>query len=258
LIKSKIRNPKSQLPMTVALLLGLVGSFTHCAGMCSGITLLLSRNIKGKRSGMLFLQMGRIASYGVMGGLIGLMGGGLMQPAAAMDSHHATAAVSLPGGVQGGMALLAALVTAYMGLALLGRVPSPELLFVGWTRRWGGAMRWLTRSQRGGGLLLPLATGMLWGMLPCGLVLAGLALALNAGTFLSGALTMLAFGLGTWPMTMGMGLLVRRSPLWSHQLPRLRLVSGLVVMLFGAQLALRGLAAWGWLGHQQVGNMMLW
>jgi sulfite exporter TauE/SafE len=49
--------------------------------------------------------------------------------------------------------------------------------------------------------------GMIWGWLPCGLVYAAVGLATTAGDEYRGALTMLAFGIGTLPAVVGVGLM---------------------------------------------------
>jgi hypothetical protein len=49
--------------------------------------------------------------------------------------------------------------------------------------------------------------GLVWGWLPCGLVYAALALAVTTGDAGKSALTMLAFGLGTLPAVMGVGIM---------------------------------------------------
>ena len=48
--------------------------------------------------------------------------------------------------------------------------------------------------------------GMVWGLVPCGMVYGVLALALLAGDALNGAALALAFGLGTLPNLLGIGL----------------------------------------------------
>lgn len=154
---------------------------------------------------------------------------------------------------------MTAVLAFYMALAMLGRVPSPELIFVRFTRLWGKVMRRLT-IQPNGEQASPLAAfglGMAWGFLPCGLVLAALLAAAAAGSPLLGGLTMLAFGLGTWPLTWGMGWLARR-PDWQTAVPHLRHIGALAVVLFGVQMSLRGLAMWGWVSHLHVGSVMLW
>jgi sulfite exporter TauE/SafE len=48
--------------------------------------------------------------------------------------------------------------------------------------------------------------GMIWGWLPCGLVYSVLLTALASGSALQGAFIMLAFGLGTLPNLLAIGL----------------------------------------------------
>jgi sulfite exporter TauE/SafE len=81
---------------------------------------------------------------------------------------------------------------------------------------------------------------MVWGWLPCGLVYAALTLATTAGNEVRSTLTMLAFGVGTLPAVIGVGimtsLLVRLSGM-----RKFRQVAGVLLM------ALALLAAFPWL-----------
>ena len=61
--------------------------------------------------------------------------------------------------------------------------------------------------------LIPVATlrqaflfGMVWGWIPCGLVYTALALAATTGNITTSMFSMLAFGIGTLPAVMGMGM----------------------------------------------------
>jgi hypothetical protein len=101
-------------------------------------------------------------------------------------------------------------------------------------------------------------SGIFWGLLPCGMVLAALLLAAAAGSPRGGALTMLAFGLGTLPLGLGLTWGVGRLRPPARWVMRLRPLAAALVLLFGAQMALRGLAAWGWVSHAQVGTLPLW
>jgi len=87
--------------------------------------------------------------------------------------------------------------------------------------------------------LLPVKTpfqafllGTLWGWMPCGLVYSVLVTALAAGRADSGALVMLAFGLGTLPNLLLIGLFWESLRRWV-QSPRVRLAAGLLVAGFG-------------------------
>ena len=237
--------------MLLAFLLGLMGSLGHCVGMCGGIALLLSRRgITGAwRLGL--VHLGRIITYVVLG----LVAGGLGQTVrlAFLGLRH----------LQGVLALAVAGTAVYLALALLGRVPSPELLLAGLTRYWGRSMRRMTAGRPPsseatavGGPWSAIVLGLLWGLLPCGLVLTALLAAAVAGSPVQGALTMLAFGLGTWPALLGMGWVAQRD--LPRAIPWPRQAAALIVLLFGTQMVLRGLAAWGWVDHLHVGGVMLW
>ena len=77
-----------------------------------------------------------------------------------------------------------------------------------------------------------LALGMVWGWLPCGLVYSVLVTALSTGSAVQGGLLMMAFGLGTLPTLLAMGMAAVRlksllQKIW------VRRFSGLLVLGFG-------------------------
>lgn len=258
--------------MLSAFLLGLVGSVTHCVGMCSGVMLLLGRRQGATGWRLLVLHAGRLTTYAVLGALVAALGHALSAAAGAHTHHHGAGghghAALLPGLApwQGALSLVAAAIALYMALAVLGRAPSPELLLARATRWWGRTARKFTQPARSGtaqsgpardGLHLYLS-GLFWGLLPCGLVMAGLLLAAAAGSVFAGALTMLAFGIGTLPMGLGVswaGRQIRPSSRWAAWL---RPAAAAIILLFGVQMALRGLAAWGWVAHGHIGVVPLW
>ncbi|HWU82094.1 MAG TPA: sulfite exporter TauE/SafE family protein [Methylophilaceae bacterium] len=77
-----------------------------------------------------------------------------------------------------------------------------------------------------------LGLGLVWGWLPCGLVYSVLVAAIATGDPLKGASLMLAFGLGTLPALMVMGMAAVRLKRWLQD-PWVRRVSGLTVLAFG-------------------------
>jgi sulfite exporter TauE/SafE len=76
------------------------------------------------------------------------------------------------------------------------------------------------------------ALGGLWGWLPCGLVYSVLIAAIATGNAIHGGLLMLAFGLGTLPTLLAMGITAVKlktalQNIW------VRRASGLLVLGFG-------------------------
>lgn len=71
-------------------------------------------------------------------------------------------------------------------------------------RFWQPALRMLG-SVNAGSTANKVMVGMVWGLLPCGLVYSVLGLALASGSSVSGLLIMLSFGLGTLPFVLATG-----------------------------------------------------
>lgn len=212
--------------LITAFLAGLLGG-AHCVGMCGGIVAAMSLQ-GGKRQPLPFhlgYNLGRLASYTLAGTLAGLVG------SAAFLSERL-----LP--VQTGLYILAQAVLILMGLYLAGL--SRAVL---WLENAGGGL-W-RRLQPVFGRLLPirdfpgaLAAGAVWGWLPCGLVYSVLVTALASGGAASGALLMLAFGLGTLPNLLAMG--------WAAE--RLRALAANRAVKLIAGLSVAGFGVWGLVG----------
>ncbi len=224
----------SAISLAPVFMVGLLGS-VHCAGMCGGIVSAFSMapvrrfpvqvvTLRGPAPHQALLRVlaynsGRIASYAAAGAIAGGVAGGaraLTGLAALETAGYWLANLML---VMLGLYLM----DAWRGLAALEAVGR-----IGWRK--------LEPATR---LLLPLDTpvkllamGSLWGWLPCGMVYSVLLTAMLSGSALSGAGVMLAFGLGTLPMLLSIGLL--GSPLrhWIGRRP-VRVASGLVVLGFG-------------------------
>lgn len=180
-----------------ALVAGLLGS-THCLGMCGGIaTLVGSGNGQPKFSRTLAFNAGRLGSYALAGALMGGLGWHLGTPvgSAAWGNllRAAMGVLMIAVGLQ--------VATGWGGLSRLERVGVPL-----W-RQLSPLTRRLDPRQSG---LHALAFGALWGWIPCGLVYSALLTALVSGGAGAGAGVMLAFGIGTLPAMLALGLLGQR------------------------------------------------
>ena len=96
--------------------------------------------------------------------------------------------------------------------------------------------------------------GLLWGLLPCGLVLTALVTAMASANAVQGALNMLIFGIATIPSLFAVKWLATKSisRTWSRGL------ASFVMMFFGFQFAMRGFASLGWMEHFMLGSVMFW
>ncbi|RJG14954.1 sulfite exporter TauE/SafE family protein [Massilia cavernae] len=208
-------------------LVGLFGS-VHCAGMCGGIVSAFSITARpfpvavvtqGAGTRVASYNAGRIASYMLAGALAGGLAGG----------------ARVLGGVQqlqAGGYLLANLMLVALGLYLMDAwrgLAHVEALGNGlWNRIRPLAQR--LQPLDGAGKMLGL--GALWGWLPCGMVYSALVTAMFSGSALSGAAVMLAFGLGTLPMLMAIGLAGARLRAMMQR-RAVRIGAGVVVLGFG-------------------------
>ena len=171
-----------------AFALGLAGA-GHCLGMCGGIAAAL--NLGGPRSAAVTLSYhsGRITSYALLGGLLGLAAGSIDLAAWTMGLRY------LAGLLLVGMGLYIA--DWWRGMALLERAGARL-----WQPVQRLSSRWLPIRHWPQGFAL----GLCWGLMPCGLIYSSLAWAATAQSPATSALMMAIFGLGTLPAMLATSL----------------------------------------------------
>jgi hypothetical protein len=232
-------------------MIGLLGS-VHCVGMCGGVvaafssapgrrfpvavvsslapaaasTLTSTRVPAGLMAGgveratrVLAYNTGRIASYCVAGAMAGGLAGGVGKLADFAD-------------FQIGAAWLVNLMLVALGLYLMQcwrGIAYLEGVGQGLWRRVMPLIKHLTPLDS---TLKITLLGALWGWLPCGMVYSMLITAMFSGSAVSGALVMLAFGLGTLPTLLTMGLLGAAIKRFAQRRP-VRLAAGVLVLGFG-------------------------
>ena len=200
---------------------GLLGG-VHCLGMCGSIVGILTAQLPKQGSRWHFhlsYNIGRIASYTLAGAVVGVIGQAGFLLRDVVPVQHLLFALS-------------SLMLVALGLYIAGIWSMVRRI------EQAGSMLWqhiqpLTRR------LFPISTptralllGTLWGWLPCGLVYSVLVTALASGHAQSGALIMLAFGLGTLPNLLIIGRFWESCQHWI-QSPAIRLTAGLIVAAFG-------------------------
>jgi sulfite exporter TauE/SafE len=179
------------LVIGAALLSGLLGG-VHCAAMCGAIATSLSFGQKAASPATQWLHalqpnLGRVLGYTVAGAIVGGFGHGLVAVAQTPT-----------------LALIMRIAVGLMMIVVAIRLLDPRGRFNPLARPGRALWQRLQPLQRA---LLPADTalkrigiGLLWGWLPCGLSATLLATAWLQANAVDGALTMLAFGLGTLPV----------------------------------------------------------
>lgn len=210
-----------EFSLTAALLAGLLGG-GHCVGMCGGIVGAVTMTLPGNRPRLPFVlayNAGRIASYSLAGIIAGAVG------ASSFFLDHV-----LP--VEKVLYALASVMLVLLGLYLAGIWRVLTRLEALGGRLWQHLQPYSKRLLPVRTLSQSLLLGMLWGWLPCGLVYSVLVAAVASGSPAQGGLLMLAFGLGTLPTLLAMGMTAVRLKRLLQQL-WFRRLSGLVIAGFG-------------------------
>lgn len=213
------------LTMSSVFLAGLL-SGVHCAGMCGGIVAVVSMQALGQKPGkspawqfQLTYNFGRILSYSAAGIIVGAIGQG---------------GLALKSGVplQEILFALASSMMILMGLYLAGFGQGARYLEKAGSRIWSTVQPYTRRLLPANTLNKAWWLGVAWGWLPCGLVYSVLLTALAMGKAWQGGLIMLAFGLGTLPNLLAMGLFYGSVKKFAQARP-VRLFAGLLVAGLG-------------------------
>ena len=214
------------IPYLTALLAGFFGGL-HCIGMCGGVTGAMVLGIpKESRRGrdiwpyLLNYNLGRILTYTTLGVLTGFLG------------HQAGELIGQYNGWLWLRILAGGLMVA-MGLYLAGWWSGLIHL-----EKLGGQLVW-QKLRPLGGQLLPVVSpagalpfGLVWGLLPCGLIYTMLVWSLASGCWWQGGLFLLSFGIGTLPVMLATGWIAGQYGNGSH-VKKWRKLAGAMVILFG-------------------------
>ncbi|MCB0696785.1 MAG: sulfite exporter TauE/SafE family protein [Chitinophagaceae bacterium] len=206
------------LGITMTFLMGLTGSL-HCAGMCGPIIWVMPfQQLSGfkKWLGIALYHVGRITVYAALGVLLFSF--------KSMFNPQLQQYVSI---VLGGTLLIAGIISFFPGKLTI-RLP--------WT---GFVQRGLAGFMRHPGMTSLFFTGMLNGLLPCGLVYMALSASVVAPTALNAAVLMYAFGFGTAPMLIALTIVKDRARLMHAG--HFRKFVPVVMLFFGSLFVLRGM-----------------
>jgi len=178
------------------LLMGLASSL-HCAGMCGAIASSLmfafspSEAPAARARTLLAAQAGRLMMYVAGGMVLGAAGSAFYS---AFD--HAAAYLV--------MRWAAAVALGWIGLSVAGFAPSLAVVDR-FASPIAQSLRFSPAPAFAGGTGA-FASGLIWGVLPCGMVYGALFYAMLSGSALGGGAVMAGFGLGTLPSVTAVAL----------------------------------------------------
>lgn len=203
--------------------LGIVAGLSSCAALVGGLLLSMTKQWNElyideetkfqKSKPHIMFHLGRIISFGVLGGLLGLVGETI-----SLDNIY----------VFGAITIIVSIVMFMLALQMLG---------VGWAQSFKFAApksvtRFAADEQNFKGQFMPFLIGALTFLLPCGFTLIAQTLALTSGSVVQGSLIMLFFALGTLPTLLAIsysGLAFNSKP---HLTAKFNIIAGLVVVFF--------------------------
>jgi hypothetical protein len=243
------------LDLLLISLLGFLGSFGHCAGMCGPLTVAFSLSHGTKENQKhpwlfhLWLNGGRILSYALVGAAIGGVGSVLIASGQV---------AGIGSGVRRGIAIFTGLMLIGLGIsqlkpAWLADIPlfhpmTPKT----WHHRLNQAMMAVSMHKR---WWTPAVLGLVWGLIPCGFLYTAQIKAAETGDWWQGMITMLAFGLGTLPTLLGMGIFA--SKLSSNQRSQLYRLGGWLTLIIGILTLLRTGSHVDYTGHAAIFCLIL-
>lgn len=227
---SNIRIPTlgEKTSLILLFLAGILAGF-HCVGMCGGfvVSYTTKNALNGHKSFKQHLVYGgsKVLSYAIIGGLFGAIGG----------------IIAFSIGLRSIVSILAGIFMIFYALSMFG---------IKFFRRFQFNPKFLTKAASGasnsakGPYRAPFITGLLNGLfIACGPLQAMYLYATGTGSFITGAVSLAAFGLGTLPVMLGFGSL---ATVISHKTTkRILKISAIIVIILGLIMVNRGLTLAG-------------
>jgi len=174
--------------------IGLVASVSSCIAVTGGLLVAVAAKYNEATTDLapvqrikphIYFNVGRVLSYTLLGGAIGALG----------------SALTLSPEVNGVLTIIASVVMILLGLQMLRLVPGLTRFLPTMPKAFGHYIHDLAeRDANGGAFILGAATFFL----PCGFTQALQLYVLSKASFTIGALTMLAFSLGTLPVLLSL------------------------------------------------------
>ena len=202
--------------------LGLVAGISSCAALVGGLLLSLTKQWndiylqkteKQKFVPHLMFHIGRILSFAILGGILGLIG---------KTFSFSNTTIS---------AILVIVVSLAMFILAL------QMLNISWANKIKIALpksfsEKIVDEKKFSGKFMPFSIGALTFFIPCGFTLIAQGVALTSGDFLRGSLIMLLFALGTLPMLLGIsisGVKLNSKPKYTAMFNK---IAGILIVFF--------------------------
>jgi sulfite exporter TauE/SafE/copper chaperone CopZ len=229
---SSLDSNDGNITFGVAFLIGLVASVSSCLAIVGSVIIAFGEKYKAESESFfegavkpnLFFHIGRLGTFFVLGGLLGLIGG----------------EINISGNFVSIFSTVIAIVMAWLGLNILGLLPSISALGVRLPKKMTGSWSHLKKSNH---QLAPFVLGSLSFFLPCGFTQSMQIFALTSGSFLTGGLILLIFALGTMPSLLILG--ITTSWLRNRKLLVFQKVAGVLIVIFSIYTLQSGLALSG-------------
>ena len=214
----------------LALTTGIIGGFGHCIGMCGPLvaSYTLARTTRRlpifiRMTPHLLYNSGRITTYALIGGIMGLSG----------------SFVNVAGrlaGIQNVVAVIAGVLMILMGMSIAGITGNTA-----WIENHNfSVLRLAQRVFASSSSLRYYPLGLILGLLPCGLSYTVFIASAGTGGLFPGMLTALLFGFGTLPALFLFGAVM--SLLSASLRSRIYRTSGVLVIIMGIYYLYRGIS----------------
>lgn len=213
-------NPEA-LSLGGILLMGLIAGVSTCMALIGGIVMAFATNYVQKNPNIsktkkflphIYFNLGRVAGFFILGGLLGSIGSILK--------------ISILANAW--LTLLIGLLIIVIGLQILNVFPFFEKFSLSLPKSLGKKIKNHNSESDPLGIM---ATGALTFFLPCGFTQSMQIYALSTGSFLQGAIIMFVFAVGTSVGLLGLGGAV--SNIKGKKTSLLFKVAGLIIILFG-------------------------
>ena len=232
----KLNTRGGQISLGISLIVGFTASLSSCLAVVGSVVIAFFEKYQQENSNFIqsvikpniMFHFGRLATFFILGGLLGSIGG----------------EINLSGHFISVYTIIIVIIMAWLGLNILGIAPSIANFGLRmpshFTKKWDQVRKSEHKAA-------PLILGGLSFFLPCGFTQSMQLFALTSGSFMTGALSLLLFAIGTLPVLFLVGL----SASWtkSRRLIVFQKVAGFLILIFAFFMLNSALALWGTKGN---------